>query len=121
MQNKAILVRNTDQVFLYNGPMDVDFKSDIGDMREMNLGFIQVIYNGNDIYTGKFQLYISNIYCNDGDDSMFAKYGPEISMDALCGSIGWNLSKIGYRFVQVRYAANGISSGTTRIIARGKK
>jgi hypothetical protein len=121
MQDKAILVRNTDQIFLFNGSLADDFKSDIGDLREMTLGFIQIIYSGSAIYDGYFQLYISNIYCNDSNDSMFAKYGEPITMDTTCGSIGWNLSKIGYRFIQIRFTKNNVFEGSCRIIARGKK
>ena len=121
MQNKAILVRNIDQIYLYNDTMAIDFKSDIGDYREMNLGFIQIIYSGTAIYDGYFQLYVSNIYCNDLDDTMFAKYGEPLTMDLTCGSIGWNLSKIGYRYVQVRFIKNNIFEGNCKIIARGKK
>jgi hypothetical protein len=121
MQNKAVLVRNTDQIFLYDGPIDTDFKSDIGDLREMTLGFVQVIYKDNNLYDGYFQLFVSNIYCNDGDDSMFAKYGEPLDMDSSCGSIGWNLTRVGYRFIQIRFTKNNVSSGTARIIARGKK
>ena len=121
MQNKAVLIRNTDQIILYDGTIGSDFKGDVGDFREMTLGFIQIIYNGSAIYDGSFQVYISNIYCNDGDDSMFAKYGQAVTMDSQCGSIGWNMSKIGFRFIQIRYTKNNVFEGTCRIIARGKK
>ena len=121
MQNKAVLVRNTDQIHLYDDILGADFKSDVGDMREMTLGFVQVIYKNTDIYDGYFQLYISNIYCNDGDDSMFAKYGEPLLMDGTCGSIGWNLTKIGYRFIQIRFIKNNVFEGTCKIVARGKK
>jgi hypothetical protein len=121
MQNKAVLVRNTDQVILFDGSLDTNFHSDVGDLREMTLGFIQIIYNGTAIYDGSFQIYISNIYCNDGDDSMFAKYGQPVTMDSQCGSIGWNMSKIGFRFIQIRYTKNNVFEGSCRISARGKR
>ena len=121
MQLKATLVRNTDQSYLYDGDLTSDFKSDVADFREMTMGFVQVIYKDTDIYDGEFQLYVSNIYCNDGDDSMFAKYGEAILMDTTCGSVGWNLTKIGYRFGQVRFLKNNVFEGSCKIIARGKK
>lgn len=121
MQDKAVLVRNTDQIVLYDGPINIDFHSNVGDMREMTLGFIQIIYKDTAIYDGSFGLYISNIYCNDGDDSMFASYGQSMAMDSGCGSIGWNMSKIGFRFIQIRYVKNNVIAGSCKIIARGKR
>lgn len=113
-------VRNINKSLLYDGPMDVAFRSSVGDLKEMALGYIQAIYTGNDATDGTFELFVAASFC--GNDDHFARYpGGLLSMDASCGSIGWNIICAGYRFFQIRYTPNSVTTGDCEIIAIAKK
>jgi len=113
-----IKIRNIYTAELYNGPLDEDFYSEVGDFREMAIGFIQVIYTGINNPLGEFKLLVSL----EKDPATFAVLpSSEQNMGGVCNSIAWNLVAMGYRFIKIQYTANGGSTGSARIIAIGKK
>lgn len=120
MHQDRIATRNTDQAILYEGSMGSNFRSKVGDLKEMTHGFIQAFYSGHDALDGVFELFVSGYFC--GDDDLMARYPcSEFMIDAGCNSLGWNLVGAGYRYVQIRYTANSVTTGTVKIKAIGKR
>lgn len=114
---KVVSVRNMHRSTLYKGNMNGNFVSEIGDYKEMGIGFIQAIFNGNDTTNGTFRLLVS---IDHRDDTFALLPGSEQGTDGSCPSVGWNLSSIGWRFVKVEFIANGNTTGNCEIIAVGK-
>jgi hypothetical protein len=111
-------VRNTHKTPIFEGSMGADFISTVGDFREMSIGFIQAIYDGVDAFDGSFEIFVGI----ENDESTFARLpNSALVMDADCNSICWNLCCIGYRFFYVKYTANSVTTGTVKLLARGKK
>lgn len=114
----VVSIRNMHKSVIYDGPMGGNFSSEIGDFKEMAIGFIQAIYEGNDNTDGVFRLLVS---IDDREDTFALLPGSEQGTDGTCPSVGWNLCCIGYRFVKVEFIANGNTQGNCYIIAVGKK
>lgn len=105
---------------LFNGSMATDFRSDVADIKDQTMGFIQAFYDGHNALDGAFELFVGSEFC--GDDNKLARLPKsEMTIDTGCQSVGWNLIGPGYRFIQVRYTANSVTAGTARIIAVCKK
>ena len=121
MSIKRVSVRNLEKAILYNGSLGADFRSDVGDLKEMALGYVQAVYTGHDAFDGVFELFVANTFCGESTDH-FARYpNSQLQIDAGCGSVGWNLVCAGYRFFQIRYTANSVTTGDVEIVAVGKK
>jgi hypothetical protein len=117
---ERVSVRNINKSELYNGSLSADFRSKVGDLKEMSLGYIQAVYSGHDATDGAFELFVAATFC--GTDDHFARYpNSALTMDAGCASIGWNLLCAGYRFFQIRYTKNSVTAGTVEIFAIAKK
>lgn len=120
MQQVRVATRNIDQAILFDGSLGADFRSKVADLKEMTQAFVQVFYQDNDNWDGTFELWISGFFC--GDDEVMARYPCSVQMlDSGCKSLGWNLIAAGYRFVQVRYTAGSVTTGTCKVKAIGKK
>lgn len=120
MQQDSVATRNVDQAILYEGSLGSDFRSKVGDLKEMTMGFVQAFYSGHDALDGEFELFVSGFFC--GDDDVMSRYPcSNFSIDAGCASLGWNLISAGYRFIQIRYTANNVTAGTVVIKAIGKR
>lgn len=113
-----IKIRNVYTAKLYDGPLTDDFYSEIGDFREMAIGFIQAIYSDIDSNLGEFKLLVS---LEKGPETFAVLSSSEQTMGGTCNSVAWNLVAMGYRFIKIQYTANGGSTGNVRIIAIGKK
>lgn len=113
----VVSIRNMHKTVLYDGVMNGNFTSKTGDFKEMAVGFIQAIFNGNDTTNGIFRLLVS---IDDRDDTFALLSGSEQTTDGDCPAIGWNLCCIGYRFIKVEFIANGNTQGNCRILSVGK-
>ena len=119
---KDIISANAVDLLLSAKPANTDFEleeNEIGDFKASVIGFIQAIYSGLTDYSGTFELWVSTV-C---EPNSFAKHPcSEIKVDSDCSSVSWNLSAIGFRFIKIKYVANGETTGTIdRIVAIGKK
>jgi len=120
MLQARIPTRNTDQAILYSGSLASDFRSSVGDLKEMTHGFVQAFYSGYDNFDGTFELFVSGFFC--GNDDVMSRYPCSAApIDVGCSSLGWNLIAAGYRFIQIRYTANSVTTGTVTIKAIGKR
>ena len=100
-------------------PATADFNSDVGDFQDSTVGFIQATYSSLTVFSGCFELFVS-IICDP--TTLVLLPNSKQCADAKCPAVGYHLTQIGFRFFQLRYTANGETTGTIdRIVAVGKK
>lgn len=88
----------------------------------MPTGSVQIVWkNVTGILNGTFTLYASNLH---EDDSFFDGGeidGAIIPIAGVNGNRIWLRDRLAFRYLQVRFVANGVTGGTVDIIALGKK
>jgi hypothetical protein len=89
----------------------------IMDFKEMNVGFIQLIFDGQGASDGKFFLDVS-LLC---DPATFIRL-PDSEKDmAGCDSVAYSLCNFAWRYARIVYEAGGTAQGTVTTWARAKR
>lgn len=113
-------VRNVNKVTLYKGPMNVDFRTDVGDIQDNRLLFVQAMFTGNNDSSGVCELYVGARFCGTDDYLVPFPCGQKQMSDS-CPALGWHISDSAFRFFQIRFTANTVMTGEAEIIAIAKK
>ena len=116
----AIITRNnTLRTIEKNISLASDFTSEIIDFNEMNVAFIQTVESSApDNFDGSFSLKVS-LLCDVGS---FTPYpDSERILNANCNNFAWSFCCVPFRYAQICYTANSVTTGTITIYARAKR
>lgn len=114
---------NTNRVYIIpeNTGMHQDVESAVIDFRDMPLGSVQVVWIGANSTAGEFKLYASNF--SEADTFTEDNVIPlsDFVVTTLNGSKLWSYERLAFRYMMLKWAANGTTTGIMKAIALGKK
>jgi hypothetical protein len=95
-----------------------NFESGVAAFSDNVYASFQVVWEGNDVNTGTFEIWLSNFE----DPNTFGRYpGTIYTMDPSLKALIWPIHLYGMRYGRVYYRANGVTTGTVKVIATAKK
>lgn len=114
---------NTHRVFIIpvNTSMAADIDSHVIDFKDMPLGSVQVVWENCNSVIGEFKLYASNfseVETFTEDNSIPLS---EYTVTAAGGSKLWSYERLAFRYMMLKWKANGTTAGSMKSIALGKK
>jgi|AntAceMinimDraft_6_1070360.scaffolds.fasta_scaffold06692_2 hypothetical protein len=110
---------NTLRTVVRDQSLAVDFTTPVLDFNEMNVAFVQAVVGVQPVeLTGRFITQVS-LLC---DDETFVLYpDSEKVLNNICNNFGWIFASVPFRYLRLKYFANGVTSGDVTIYARGKR
>lgn len=114
---------NTHRLFAIpeNTAMSGNHESHVIDFKDMPLGSVQVVWTGSDSTAGEFKLYASNFSEANTFTEDNAIPLSEFVVTTAAGSKLWSYERLAFRYMMLKWIANGTSTGTMKAIALGKK
>ena len=100
-----------------------DFETTVIDFKDMPMGSVHAIWSGvTGTLDGEFKIYASNF----ADIAAFDPEGTQIDGGEFVlhnteGSRIWIRDRLSFRYLLLRYTANGVTGGSVDIVALGKK
>lgn len=94
------------------------FVSDqIMDFKEMNVGFIQLIFDGQGLSDGKFFLEVSLLH----DPTTFIRLEDSEKSMSGCDSVAYSLCNFAWRFARLAFESGAVAQGTLTVYTRAKR